>query len=79
MDFYAYLCFPRPGESFPLKIVLKKERKDFKNNFGCEGTLAEEVRKCSSQFPPQFHINKLIPMNSRHQITRKIYQKQVNS
>ena len=44
-----------------------------------EHKYTEEVRKCSSQFPPQFHINKLIPMNSRHQITRKIYQKQVNS
>ena len=35
----------------------------------------EEVQKCSPQFPPQFHINKLFPMNSRDQITRKIYKK----
>ena len=35
MDFYADLCFPRPGESFfRVKIVFKEERKDFKNNFG---------------------------------------------
>ena len=33
MDFYADFCFPRPGESFSVKIVFKKERKDFKNNF----------------------------------------------